>query len=60
MRAIIMILAYAFYAYIAINMIIDIEDFGDFIWFIFIGSILLAILQFVLVVILAAIFGDGK
>jgi len=58
MKLIITLLAYLFYAYIAIKMIIDIKDFGDFIFFIFIGTILLAILRFVLAFILVAIWGE--
>ena len=58
MRAILSIAAVLLYAYIAIKMLINIEDFGDFVWFIFIGSALLAVLRFVLVVVLVALFGD--
>jgi len=47
-----------FYLYIVINMIIDIEDFGDFIWFLFIGGILLAALRFIIAVVLVAIWGN--
>jgi len=47
-----------FYLYIVINMIIDIEDFGDFIWFLFIGGILLAVLRFIIAVVLVAIWGN--
>ena len=60
LKTFIIILAYAFYAYIAINMIIDIKDFGDFIWFIFVGGILLAALRFVLAIILVALLGDDE
>jgi len=41
-------------------MIIDIKDFGDFIWFIFVGGILLAALRFVLAIILVALLGDDE
>jgi uncharacterized membrane protein len=58
MRAILFIIAYIFYAYIMINMIIDIEDFGDFLFFIFIGSVLMAIVQFVVGAIIIAITPD--
>ena len=58
MKAIIYIAAVVFYLYVAINMIIDIKDFGDFIWFVIVGSLLLAVLRFVLAAIVIAIGSD--
>lgn len=57
MRALVFFIGYIIYAYVAINMIIDIENFWDFLWFVFIGTILLGILQFVLVFI-ASLFDE--
>lgn len=48
MKGIVYLVGYIAYLYIAINMIIDIEDFWGFLWFVFIGTILLAIFQFVI------------
>lgn len=45
MRAIVFIVGYGLYLYLLINMIIDIESFWDFLWFIFIGTGLLALFQ---------------
>ena len=50
--------AYIFYIYLMVNMIIDIEDFGDFLFFIFIGSVLLGIVHFVIGAIILAITSD--
>lgn len=57
MRGLVYLVGYIIYAYVAINMIIDIENFWDFLWFVFIGTILLGILQFVLVFI-ASLFDE--
>jgi len=58
MRVILMAAAYIFYIYLMVNMIIDIEDFGDFLFFIFIGSVLLGIVHFVIGAIILAITSD--
>jgi len=58
MKVIILFLAYLWYAYIAIKMLIDIEDFGDFIWFIFVGGIILFLIRVALTGLLMLLFGD--
>jgi hypothetical protein len=59
MRAILFLIAYIAYLYVVINMLIDIESFGDFLFFIFIGSVLLGIVQFVVGAIIIAITDDN-
>ena len=58
MRGILMLIAYVVFAYFIINAIIDIETFGDFLFFVFIGSVGFGILQFVVVALIVAITPD--
>ena len=60
MRGFLMLVAYVLYAYFAINMLIDIESFGDFLFFVFIGSIGLALLHFVVIALIVAITPDDN
>lgn len=55
MKLIVFLLGWVLYAYIAINMIIDIKSFGDFIWFAIVGSVLLALFRLVISFIVAII-----